>query len=161
MINFLSLVLRNHWNLLAGNAIFSELDLQEAYLQFPSHPDSRPLTAFTWEGQQYMFVGCPFGLTLLTSHFQRIMSRIFHDLPFCSPYVDNILFASKDWETHALCAMAIVNRLNQVNLKLKPKFDKIGHSHLKCLGHVVSRHGIGMDPAKVTAIQNWSLPTTG
>jgi hypothetical protein len=146
---------------LARCTVCSEFDLSEAYLQFPLHPDSRPLTAFTWGGQQYMFVGCPYGLTLLTSHFQRIMTRIFHDLPFCFPYVDNIPFVSTDWETHTLCAMAIIDRLNKVNLKVKPKFDKIGHSHMKCLGHVVSRYGISMDPAKVTTIQDWPLPTTG
>ncbi|HVW99439.1 MAG TPA: reverse transcriptase domain-containing protein [Candidatus Babeliaceae bacterium] len=83
----------------AGNGIFSEFDLAEAYLQMLLHPDSRPYTAFTWGRRQYMFVGCPYGLTLLTSHFQRIMTRIFSDLPFCSPYVDNIPFASKDWDT--------------------------------------------------------------
>lgn len=145
----------------AGNSIFSELDLQEAYLQFPLHPDSRPYTAFTWNRQQYMFVGCPYGLTLLTSHFQRIMTRIFSDLTFCAPYVDNIPFASKDWETHTLYAISIVDRLNKVNLKLKPNFMKLGHSHLKCLGHVVSKDGISIDPIKLDVIKDWPLPTTG
>jgi hypothetical protein len=145
----------------AGNSIFSELDLQEAYLQFLLHPDSRPYTAFTWNRQQYMFVGCPYGLTLLTSHFQRIMTRIFSDLTFCAPYVDNIPFASKDWETHTLYAISIVDRLNKVNLKLKPNFAKLGHSHLKCLGHVVSKDGISIDPIKLDVIKDWPLPTTG
>ena len=145
----------------AGNVIFSEFDLQEAYLQFPLNPDSRPYTAFTWNRQQYMFVGCPYGLTLLTSHFQRIMTRIFSDLPFCAPYIDNIPFASKDWETHSQCAMSIIDRLNKVNLKLKPSFKKLGHSHLKCLGHVISKDGISIDPIKMDTISAWPLPTTG
>ena len=49
-----------------GCSIFGEFDLAEAYLQFPLHPDCHPYTAFTWGNQQYMFVGCPFGL--LTCH---------------------------------------------------------------------------------------------
>lgn len=146
---------------LAGNEVYSEFDLQEAYLQFLLHPDSRPLTAFTWNNQQYMFVGCPFGLNLLTSHFQRIMSRVFSDLPFCFPYVDNIPFASKDWNTHYQCAALIIDRLNQVNLKIKPKFNKVGHSQLKCLGHVVSVSGVSIDPDKLQAIMDWPLPATG
>lgn len=145
----------------AGNSIFSEFDLQEAFLQFPLNPESRQYTAFTWAKQQYMFVGCPYGLTLLTSHFQRIMTRIFSDLTFCAPYIDNIPFASKDWENHTLCAIAIVDRLTKVNLKLKPNFTKIGHSHLKCLGHVISKDGISIDPVKLEAIKDWTLPTTG
>ena len=145
---------------LGGNCILSEFDLAEAYLQFLLHPDSRPLTAFTWEGQQYMFVGCPFGINLLTSHFQRIITRIFSDLTFCHPYVDNLPFAAKDWATHTEQAIAIIDRCNQVNLKIKPKFDKIGHSEMRCLGHVVSAAGIAIDPSKLEAIQEWPLPTT-
>lgn len=146
---------------LGGNAIFSELDLQEAYLQFPLHPDSRPLTAFTWNGQQYMFAGCPYGLTLLTSHFQRVITRIFSDLTFCCPYVDNLPFAAKDWDTHTQQAIAIIDRCNQANLKIKPKFGNVGHSQLRCLGHVVSANGVSVDPEKMQAIQDWPLPATG
>lgn len=153
--------IRESLELLGGNDIFSEFDLSEAYLQFPLHADSQPLTAFTWEGQQYMFVGCPYGLTLLTSHFQRIISRIFSDLTFCHPYVDNLPFAARDWSTHTEQAIAIIDRCNQVNLKIKPKFTKVGHSCLKCLGHVVSSGGISVDPDKMQVIQDWPLPTTG
>ena len=63
----------------AGNSIFGELDLQEAYLQFELLPESRPYTAFTWRGKQWMFVGCPFGINLLPSFFQRNMCSIFSD----------------------------------------------------------------------------------
>lgn len=153
--------IREALELLAGNIVFSELDLAEAYLQFPLHPDSRPLTAFTWERQQYMFAGCPYGLTLLTSHFQRMITRIFSDLTFCYPYVDNLPFASRGWETHAEQACAIVDRCNQVNLTIKPKFNKLGHSMITCLGHVISSGGVGIDPVKMQTIKEWPLPLTG
>ncbi|HVX00490.1 MAG TPA: reverse transcriptase family protein, partial [Candidatus Babeliaceae bacterium] len=138
---------------LGGNVIFTEFDLKEAYLQFPLHPDSRQYTAFTWQGQQYMFVGCPFGLTLLTSYFQRVMSYIFSDLPFCFPYIDNIVFGSKDWESHYQHAALIIHRLNQVNLKLKSNFDKVGHAQLKCLGHIISKDGISVDPENLMLLE--------
>lgn len=144
----------------AGNSIFSEFDLQEAYLQFPLHPDSQPLTAFTWNGQQYMFAGCPYGISLLTSFFQRIMTRIFSDMAFCSPYVDNLPFAASDWETHLEQAILIVDRCNQVNLKIKPKFN-LGHAQLKCLGHVLSVHGVAADPDKLAVVRDWPEPVTG
>lgn len=144
----------------AGNSIFSEFDLQEAYLQFPLHPDSQPLTAFTWDGQQYMFAGCPYGISLLTSFFQRIMTRIFSDLPFCTPYVDNLPFAACDWETHLQQAVLIVERCNQVNLKIKPRFN-LGHAQLRCLGHILSVNGITADPDKLAVVRDWPLPVTG
>ena len=144
----------------AGNSIFSEFDLQEAYLQFPLNPESQPLTAFTWNRQQYMFAGCLYGISLLTSFFQRIMTRIFGDLPFCSPYVDNLPFAACDWETHLQQATLIVERCNQVNLKIKPRFN-LGHAQLKCLGHVLSVNGIAADPDKLAVVRDWPHPITG
>jgi RNase H-like domain found in reverse transcriptase/Integrase core domain/Integrase zinc binding domain/Chromo (CHRromatin Organisation MOdifier) domain/Reverse transcriptase (RNA-dependent DNA polymerase) len=144
----------------AGNSIFSEFDLQEAYLQFPLDPESQPLTAFTWDRQQYMFAGCPYGISLLTSFFQRIMTRIFSDLVFCSPYVDNLPFAACDWDTHLQQAILIVERCNQVNLKIKPRFN-LGHAQLKCLGHVLSSQGIAADPDKLAVVRDWPLPVTG
>jgi hypothetical protein len=97
----------------------------------------------------------------MPSHFQRIMNFIFRDLPFTFPYLDNLPFASRSWEEHRDQILAIVLRLNQVNMKIKPSSVKFGQSHLKCLGHLVSVSGIGISPAKAQAIMNWELPTTG
>lgn len=144
----------------AGCLVLSELDLQEAYLQFKLDESCRNLTAFTWNGKQYVFHGCPFGLTLLTSHFQRIMVYIFHDLPFVVPYIDNIIFGSKSWQEHREHLKLIIDRLNQVNLRLKQDFSKVGHSELKCLGHVISRRGVSVDPVKIDTILQWPVPTT-
>jgi len=153
--------IRDTLEVFGGCSLFGEFDLSEAYLQFMLHPDSRPLTAFTWNGQQYMFVGTPFGISPVSSIFQRAMSHVFHDLPFTFPYIDNLPFASKSWEEHAEHAIIILDRLNQVNLKVKPSSVKVGYSGIKCLGHVVSSEGISMDPDKVLAVKDWSLPCTG
>jgi hypothetical protein len=144
----------------AGNLVFGEFDLAEAFLQFLLHPDSRPYTAFTWYDQQYMFVGCPYGIRLMTAHFQRIMRRIFSDMSFCLAFVDNIPFASKTWELHYEHALMIITRLTQCNLRLKQSWH-IGHAELRCLGHILSSRGTDKDPDKLQAIKNWPLPSTG
>jgi hypothetical protein len=64
-------------------------------------------------------------------------------------------------DTHREYATLIIDRLNQVNLKIKPKFNKFGHSRLKCLGHVVSADGVSIDPDKLQAITDWPFPATG
>jgi transposase InsO family protein len=151
--------IRNVLESFGGNSIFGEFDLSEAYLQFLLHPDSQPLTAFTWYGQQYMFVGCPYGITLLTSYFQRVMMRIFSDMPFCMPYVDNIPFASKNWESHRDHAFLIIVRLTQCNLRLKQSWH-IGHAELRCLGHILNAKGTAIDPDKLQVVNDWPLPST-
>lgn len=151
--------IRNILESFGGNSIFGEFDLSEAYLQFSLHPESQPLTAFTWYGQQYMFVGCPYGILILTAYFQRIMMRIFSDMPFCMPYVDNIPFASRSWDTHRDHALMIIQRLTQCNLRLKQSWH-IGHAELRCLGHILNVNGTAIDPSKLQAINDWPLPST-
>jgi hypothetical protein len=143
-----------------GCSIFGEFDLSEAYLQFLMHPDSRPYTAFTWKGTQYMFVGCPFGLSTLPGHFQRIMSVLFRDMDFTFPYLDNLPFGSSSWKQHRDQALLIIHRCNQANLKIKPSSVKFGQSHIRCLGHMVSGAGIGIDPQKLESLHTWEQPMT-
>ena len=50
-----------------GSKYFAEIDLLEAYLQFQLDEESQQYTAFTWNGEQYVFVGCSFGIDLLPS----------------------------------------------------------------------------------------------
>ena len=145
----------------AGCTLFGEFDLSEAYMQFQIHPDSRQFLAFTWEGEQWQFVGCPYGIMFLPGFFQRAMSRIFSDLTFVRPYIDNLPFAANDWDQHFDQALAIIERLNQINLRIKPASVKVGHSQMRCLGHLVSVHGIGIDPKKLEDLQCWQRPVTG
>jgi hypothetical protein len=154
-------LIRTVLNGLQGSSIFGELDLSEAYLQFKLHSDSQPLTAFTWQGKQYMFVGCPFGLLNMPSHFQRIISFVLSDMPFTMPYFDNIPFGSTSWNLHATHTLAIIQRLNHYNLRLKPSSVKIGQSELNCLGHRVTGEGIGISNEKLEKIREWPRPQTG
>jgi transposase InsO family protein len=146
---------------LGGCSIFGSVDLFSAYLQLLLSASSRPLTAFTWDNQQYQFVGAPFGLKHLTSHFQRIMSRVFSDMPFVMAYVDNIIFGSKSWEEHRSHARMVIERLTHYNLKIKPSSIQLGHSQLHCLGHVLSVQGLSADEGRINSILAWQRPVTG
>lgn len=153
--------IRDTINKFNGCKIFGEFDLAEAFYQLKLHEDSRPYTAFTFEGQQYMCAGVPFGLSIVPSHFQRVISTIMHGLDFTFPYMDNLPFGSKDWETHRQQALTIINLMTKYNLKIKPSSVKLGHSHMRCLGHFVSVKGIGIDPKKLSMVPDWPRPTTG
>ena len=142
--------------------IFAELDLEEAYLQIELHPDSRPYTAFQWKGVQYMFHGVPFGPESVPSFFQRLVStHVGRHVPCTQPYFDNFPIGSKTWQEHGEHLLMVLTRLTDSNLKVKPSSIKIGQSHMKCLGHILSGSGVGVDPDKVKAITEWPLPSTG
>jgi hypothetical protein len=146
---------------LAGGTIFGEFDLSDAYGQFRVADDSQQYTAFTWDKQQYVFVGAPFGIKHLPSLFQRFISNLFKDMPFVFAYIDNLCFSSTSWEEHAKHALAIIRRLNSVNLRIKPTSVNLGNYQIKLLGHLITPHGVGMDPDKQKMIISWPRPTTG
>ena len=145
----------------AGGKLFGEYDLSEAYFQFRLHADSQQYTAFTWQRQQYVFVGCPFGIKHIPSLFQRFICNLFRDMPFVFPYIDNLGFASSSWEEHYEHAARIMERLNSVNLRVKPSSINLGNTHMKLLGHVLSEHGVSIDPEKRDMIMQWPRPVAG
>ncbi len=153
--------IRDTINKFEGCKIFGEFDLAEAFYQFKLHESSRPYTAFTFGGIQYMCAGVPFGLSIVPSHFQRVISTIMQGLNFTFPYMDNLPFASKDWDTHKEHALTIIRLMTNNNLRIKPSSVKLGHSHMRCLGHFVSVNGIGIDPKKLSMIPDWPRPKTG
>lgn len=144
-----------------GRKIFGEFDLAEAYLQFPLHHESRPYTAFRWGEDQYMFVGVPFGLYNMPSHFQRIITYMFSGITATMPYFDNIPFGSYTWDEHATHTHTIINTCNQYNLRIKPSSVKIGQAQLDCLGHLLTTEGIAISQQKLGKIAEWPLPQTG
>ena len=61
---------------------FSKIDLTHGYWQVPLHPDSRPLTAFTFGTTMYQFTRVPFGLKNAGSAFIRALKSAFeYDVP--------------------------------------------------------------------------------
>jgi len=65
--NFLVPLISEIMQFAGGNAVFSTVDLRQAYHRLPIHKEDRPLTAFTHNGVQYMFKKAPFGLKPLYS----------------------------------------------------------------------------------------------
>ena len=87
---------------LAGSTTFSTLDLQCGYWQMPVSPDDRAKTAFCpGPGMGlFEFTRMPFGLTGAPSSFQRLMDKLFRDLPYVTTYIDDVLVHSSSEELH-------------------------------------------------------------
>ena len=71
---------------------------------------------------------------------------------------DDVIIFSKDPSLHVQHARSILQILrdNQLYAKVeKREFDK---DHMTFVGYMVSKSGIGMDPAKVSAILEWPVP---
>ena len=86
------------------------------------------------------------------------MFSVLGDLEFVQIYLDDITIHSKCFEDHIKHIEIVLDRLDEVNLKIN--LDKCTWCALEVtiLGHVVSYNKIRMDPRKVKTIQEWLVP---
>ena len=136
--------------------------MKRLYSQWKLSEDAQQYTAFTQNQEQWMIGAAPFGVAPMPSLFQRFISHFFADMPWVIAYMDNIAWGSSSWEEHLAHTVAVFERLNSVNLRVKPgDAISIGQSQITLLGHVISSKGIGIDPAKQKMMLDWEPPSGG
>jgi hypothetical protein len=74
--------------------------------------------------------------------------------------MDNILIASRSLEGHRRAVHAIITRLEELDLYLKPEKCTWEASSVDYLGLILEKGVTCMDLAKIKGIANWPTPTT-
>ena len=145
---------------LRGSKWFSTLDLASSYWQVPMDPKDFEKTGFTTSFGLYHFKVMPFGLANSPATFERMMERVLSGLHWgtCLIYIDDVIIFSKTFDEHIVRLHQVLSRLKEANLKLSPAKCKLFRHEVEYLGHVVSQHGVGMDPKKTKAIMEWPTP---
>jgi hypothetical protein len=146
---------------LAGSVYFSTLDLYSGYWQVAMDEKDREKTAFTTRHGLYEWRVLPFGLATAPSTFERLIELVLHGLTWslCLVYLDDIIVFGKGFDQALDNLETIWIRLREANLKLKPTKCFLFRAQVPFLGHVVTREGICVDPAKTEAVDNWPVPT--
>ena len=146
---------------LQGSQWFSSLDLKSGYWQVEMDVESKPLTAFTVG--PLVFYECermPFRLTNIPATFYRLMEECLgnFNLHWCIIYLDDIVIFSKDLASHLERLEAVLWKLKEAGLKLKPPKCKLFQWQIAYLEHLISIQGVATDKGKIKAIKKW--PTT-
>ena len=101
-----------------------------------------------------MYVKIPFGLMNKGSTFQRAMDIAFakeiHD--FLVIYLDDITVFSKLDNQHLDYLRQVFIKCRKYGISLNPKKYLFGLEEGKLLGHIISKDGIRIDPARIEAI---------
>lgn len=142
--------------------IFSSFDLHSGYFQIQIDPETRHKTAFITRNGIYEWTRMPMGLKNSCVSFQMIMSQILWGLNWKNVlvYVDDILVFSKNFDEHLQHLRLLFDRLRDANLTLKPSKCSFAVKQVKFLGHIVSKEGIQVNPAKTKAISTYPVPKT-
>ncbi|KAK3569769.1 hypothetical protein QTP86_004196, partial [Hemibagrus guttatus] len=74
--------------------------------------------------------------------------------------IDDILVYSTSLEKHVRHVRAVLSRLQQNHLYIKPEKCEFHWTTITFLGYVISRQGVEMDLTKVRVVTEWPNPTT-
>lgn len=147
---------------LRNSKYFSGIDLKSAYWQIPLSEASMEKTAFVVPGRGlFEFTRMPFGIHNAPARWQRFADTILgHDLePYVFVYLDDIIVATPDFETHVRVLQTIFDRLLAAGVTVNRDKCEFGKSELKYLGYVVDHNGLRVDADKVSAVTQFPTPT--
>ncbi|CAM8963050.1 unnamed protein product [Rhodiola kirilowii] len=139
---------------------FSKLDLRAGYHQILLDATDVYKTAFRTHDAHYEFLVMPFGLTNAPSTFQAAMNNLLRPLlrKCVLVFMDDIFVYSRSWEDHMNDLDTVLEMLMQHKYLVKASKCEIVKRRVQYLGHVITEHGMEVDPAKIEAVMSWGLP---
>ena len=152
----------NLFNRLSKAKYFSKLDLTKGYWQIPMKREDKQKTAFNTPLGQFQWTMMPFGLKNAGAIFTRMMRSLLEPLlrSDVHNFIDDILIASETWDEHVTSLKAVLDRLKEVNLTVKPSKCFLGFSELSFLGHQIGKGKVCPEEDKIGKIAAAVLPTT-
>jgi len=154
-------------DMMGGSKFYTALDLTAAYNMIGlataddgSCPDA-PKTAFRTPFGHFQYRTLLFGLTNAPAAFQGVMNKIFAPYlnKFMTVYLDDICIFSKTYEEHLEHLKLVLDVLQQHKLHLSLHKCEFLKDELLYLGHIISKEGVKVDPAKTKAVDKYPVPT--
>jgi Reverse transcriptase (RNA-dependent DNA polymerase) len=147
-------------NRVAGAAIFTKLDLRDAFNRIRIKEGHEWKTAFRTRYGLYEYNVMPFGLTNAPATFQAYVNHALEGLVdlCCVVFVDDILIYSAREEDHERDVCRVLERLQQYSLYAKLSKCEFHTKSVEFLGYVLSTNGVSMEKSRIEAIQGWPTP---
>lgn len=146
-------------------AVFTVVDISNAFFSIPIDLQSRFWFAFTYEGKRYTYTRLPQGYCESPTICSQVMtaSMSTFDPPGKSQillYVDDILLASPDEETCKKDTIALLYHLHKEGHKVNKNKLQFCKRQVKYLGHELSQNGRTVTNSRKEAILKAPKPVT-
>lgn len=145
---------------LAGNKVFTSLDLASGYYQIPVAEESRHRTSFVTPDGQYEYNRMPFGLVNAPSVFQRTINKVLLEakIKYAIVYMDDVLIPAKDINEGLQRLEEVLVLLKKGGLTLKLSKCHFFLDSIDFLGFEVSSDGIRPGQRKTDAVSRFPKP---
>ena len=138
-----------------------KIDLRSRYHQLKIKESDIPKSVFRTRYGHYEFLVMPFGLTNAPAALMDLMNRVFKAYldKFMIVFIDDILIYSRNREEQAKHLRMVLRTLAKHRLYAKFYKCEFWLDSVQFLGHVISKYGLFIDPAKIEAVSMWFVPT--
>ena len=145
---------------LAGNAIFSCMDLKSGYWQIPMEEADKDKTSFVTHQGLHRWTRAPFGLRNMPAVFQRLMTKVLSGLTWTSVlvYIDDLIIFGRTFDEHLQRLDVVLSRLEAAGLTVNLAKCCFAMTEVHHLGHIISAKGIQPEPKKVEAVGRMVAP---
>jgi hypothetical protein len=139
---------------LCGSLFFSSMDVDRAFWQIAMAERDKHKFAFRVDGRLLEPNVMPFGSKNAPSTFQRLMDKVLRGLTWkqCLVYIDDVLVFARSFQEHCERLDAVLGRIEEAGLKLKPSKCEFGTSEVNYLGFQVTDKGVRPSPRKVAIL---------
>ena len=140
---------------------FTSIDLAQGYLQLAMDEADIHKTAFhAGSSGLYEFTRMPFSLSNSGASFCHLMEMCLGDQQYLTLlfYIDDICIFSSSVDEMLNRVEMVLERLQDFNLKIKPKKSHFFQPKVLFLGHILSKDGISLNPDKIQKVKDWPVP---
>src|SRR6266540_735126 len=102
----------------------------------------------------------PFRLCNASAMFQKLMNKILRPYigKFVEVYLDDVIIHSRTKDEHIKHVRAVLQKIREANLKLKPSKCKWFEQKLTFVEHKIGIDSIKPDPRNIEKIKNAQVP---
>ncbi|RVX18356.1 Retrovirus-related Pol polyprotein from transposon 17.6 [Vitis vinifera] len=146
----------------AGHDYYCFLDGYSGYFQIAIALEDQEKTTFTCPFGTYAYRRMPFGLCNAPATFQRCMLSIFSDMVerIMEVFMDDLTVYGKTFDDCLLNLKKVLKKVIENDLVLNWEKCHFMATSGVVLGHIISKEGIQVDPAKIELISKLPSPTT-
>jgi hypothetical protein len=139
---------------------FTSLDLLKGFWQIPIAPEDRNFFAFSTETMHLEYNVAPMGAKKSPACLSALIQLVLRGLTPQNviAYLDDVLLADTTVRENLHTIDRVLTAFVRAGLKLNPAKCNFAQKKVICLGHRLSREGIGPDPTNVSKIKNWPVP---
>ena len=144
---------------LAGNKVFSKLDLRSAFHQLEIDEQSRHVTVFHAGDRLMRYKRMTMGTKPASGELNKALRPLFQHIPEVHCIHDDIIIASKSKDQHDRILEQVMRILDESGLTLNEDKCLFAKNEIPFWGLIVSAEGIRPDPAKVEALKQATIPS--